>query len=277
MRFRLVHKLVSYLLVATAVATLVAPGVVPPLSLAMLAVAGVFSWFVEPEGRLGQALARLTWLFNLITLVMVAFAILQVARSFPEIDLTPFLNFVLFLLAYKLCQRRSNRDYLQLYILSFLIILAAAWQATSAAFMLGFALYVILATWTLLLFHLRREIEENYLVRHAEGASSERVTMGRVRGPGRRGTGLRHGSARWHRLPPGRHAPSDRRGGVQRSGQAGLARRALDGQPDRRVARAGSTPDRPVPTRARGPNRVAVLARNGLRHLRQRPVDSIAG
>jgi transglutaminase-like putative cysteine protease len=180
MRFRLVHKLVSYLLVATAVATLVAPGVVPPLSLAMLAVAGVFSWFVEPEGRLGQALARLTWLFNLITLVMVAFAILQVARSFPEIDLTPFLNFVLFLLAYKLCQRRSNRDYLQLYILSFLIILAAAWQATSAAFMLGFALYVILATWTLLLFHLRREIEENYLVRHAEGASSERVTMGRV-------------------------------------------------------------------------------------------------
>lgn len=180
MRFRLVHKVVSYLLVAIAVATLTTSGVVPMPSLALLAVAGILSWFVEPEDRLGQVLARLTWLFNVVTLVMFAVAVLQVARSFPEIDLTPFLNFVLFLLGYKLCQRRSNRDYLQLYILSFLIILAAAWQATSATFIVGFALYVIFATWTLLLFHLRREIEENYLVRHAEGASSERVTMGRV-------------------------------------------------------------------------------------------------
>ncbi len=180
MRFRLVHKLASYLLVITAVATLAAPGVVPSLTLALLAAAGVFSWFVEPEERLGERMARLTWLFNLATLVLFAVAVLQVVRSFPEIDLTPFLDFVLFLLTCKLCQRRSNRDYLQIYVLSFLIMLAAAWQATSAVFMVGFALYVVLATWTLLLFHLRREIEENYLVRHADGASSERVTMGRV-------------------------------------------------------------------------------------------------
>jgi len=79
-----------------------------------------------------------------------ALAVLRVARSFPDVDLSPFLNFVLFLLGYKLCQRRGNRDYLQIYILSFMVMLAAAWQAVSAVFIVGFFLYVLLATWTLI-------------------------------------------------------------------------------------------------------------------------------
>jgi len=179
-RFRLVHKLTSYLLAGIALATLWSAQIVSPWSLLAVLLAGIFSWFVEPDTRLGALLERATFLFNLATVALFALAVLQVARSFPEVDLSPFLDFVLFLLGYKLCQRRGNRDYLQIYILSFLVMLAAAWQAASAIFLVGFFLYVLLATWTLILFHLRREIEENYLVRHTGDAAGARVTVTRV-------------------------------------------------------------------------------------------------
>ena len=180
MKFRLVHKLTSYLLVATALASLATSESASWLSLAAITLAAVLSWFLEPDTRLGALFDRAVPLFNVATVALFALAVLQVARSFPEVDLSPFLDFVLFLLGYKLCQRRNNRDYLQVYILSFLVMLAAAWQATSAVFIVGFFAYVVLATWTLILFHLRREIEENYLVRHTGDAAGARVTVARV-------------------------------------------------------------------------------------------------
>ena len=180
MRFRLVHKLTSYLLAGTALATLASSGTASWWSLLALVAAAALSWYVEPETRLGTLFDRIVPLLNVATVALFALAVLQVARSFPEVDLIPFLDFVLFLLGFKLCQRRGNRDYLQIYILSFLVMLAAAWQATSAAFIVGFFLYVLLATWSLILFHLRREIEENYLVRHTGDASGARVTVTRV-------------------------------------------------------------------------------------------------
>ena len=180
MKFRLIHKLTSYLLAGTALATLASSEATSWLSVAALTAAAILSWFIEPDTRLGRLLDRAVPLLNLATVGLFALAVLQVVRSFPDVDLSPFLNFVLFLLGYKLCQRRGNRDYLQIYILSFLVMLAAAWQATSALFIVGFFLYVLLATWTLILFHLRREIEENYLVRHTGDASGARVTVTRV-------------------------------------------------------------------------------------------------
>ena len=180
MKFRLIHKLTSYLLAGTALATLASSEATSWLSVAALTAAAILSWFIEPDTRPGRLLDRAVPLLNLATVGLFALAVLQVVRSFPDVDLSPFLNFVLFLLGYKLCQRRGNRDYLQIYILSFLVMLAAAWQATSAVFIVGFFLYVLLATWTLILFHLRREIEENYLVRHTGDASGARVTVTRV-------------------------------------------------------------------------------------------------
>jgi transglutaminase-like putative cysteine protease len=179
-RFRLVHKLTSYLLAGTALATLASSESASGLSVLGLTAAAILSWFVEPETRLGRLFDRAVLLLNLATVAFFALAVLQVARSFPDVDLSPFLNFVLFLLGYKLCQRHGNRDYLQIYILSFLVMLAAAWQAVSAVFIVGFFLYVLLATWALILFHLRREIEENYLVRHTGDALGARATVTRV-------------------------------------------------------------------------------------------------
>lgn len=180
MRFRLVHKLATFLIAATALFTLATSGVLPSLTLVLATFSFALSWNADPETRIGQFFDRSATAINIVTLLFLAGAVFQVARSFPDVDLQPFLNFVLFLLALKLCQRRSNRDYLQVFVLSFLVMLAAAWLATSVVFVVGFAVYVLLATWTLVLFHLRREIEENYIVRHASESRTEQVTATRV-------------------------------------------------------------------------------------------------
>jgi len=49
-------------------------------------------------------------------------------------------------------------------------------------FVAAFAVYVVLATWALILFHLRREMEENYLVRHSAQAPSQKVGIARILG-----------------------------------------------------------------------------------------------
>lgn len=180
MRFRLVHKLATYLLAGTALFTLATSGILPVVTLLALVAAVALSWHADPDTRVGRWLDRGAAPMNVLTLIFLAGAVFQVARSFPDVDLLPFLNFVLFLLVLKLCQRRSNRDYLQIYVLSFLVMLAAAWLATSVIFVVGFGIYVVLATWTLVLFHLRREIEENYIVRHASESRAEQVTATRV-------------------------------------------------------------------------------------------------
>ena len=180
MRFRLVHKLATFLLAGTALFTLATSGSMPSLTVAAVALSFLLSWHADLETRIGAWFERAATAFNLMTLLLLAVAVFQVARSFPDVDLQPFLNFVLFLLALKLCQRRSNRDYLQVFVLSFLVMLASAWLATSVVFIVGFGVFVLLATWTLVLFHLRREIEENYIVRHASESQTEQVTATRV-------------------------------------------------------------------------------------------------
>jgi transglutaminase-like putative cysteine protease len=179
-RFRLVHKLATYCLASTALFTLAGSGSLPSLTLILVVLFCAFSWYADPETRLGYLFDRAAVAFNIVTLVLLAGAVFQVARSFPDVDLLPFLNFVIFLLVLKLWQRRGNRDYLQIYVLSFVVMLAAAWLATSVIFVVGFGFYVLLATWTLVLFHLRREIEDNYIVRHATESRAEQVTATRV-------------------------------------------------------------------------------------------------
>jgi hypothetical protein len=172
--------LASFVLAATAFLTLATSGVLSTVVLVLVVLGGALAWLADPETRVGLLLDRCAGWLTVVTLLFLAAAVFQVARSFPEVDLSPFLDFVLFLLIYKLCQRRGNRDYLQIYILSFLIMLAAAWTAISVIFVVGFSIYVVLATWTLILFHLRREIEENYIVRHASESQAEQVTATRV-------------------------------------------------------------------------------------------------
>ncbi len=180
MRFRLAHKLATFLLAATACLTLASSSILSAGTMVAVAFGFVLAWRADPESRLGAWFERAALPFNIVTLLFLGSAVFQVARSFPEVDLLPFLDFVLFLIVLKLCQRRGNRDYLQVFVLSFLLMLAAAWLAVSVVFVVGFCVFALLATWALVLFHLRREIEENYIVRHASESHAEPVTATRV-------------------------------------------------------------------------------------------------
>jgi hypothetical protein len=180
LRFQATHKLVTYLLVLSAFGTLASTdGLSLASALAFLA-AWALSWAVDPGGRAARLLERAAMPLRALLMAFSALVAWQILRRLSEPDLAPILNLILVLLAYKLFHRRSNRDYLHLYVLSFLLVLAGSALAGSFLYAAAFAVYVVLATWTLILFHLRREMEENYLVKHSAQAPSQKVGVARI-------------------------------------------------------------------------------------------------
>jgi transglutaminase-like putative cysteine protease len=179
-RFQATHKLVTYLLVLAAFATLSTTGVVGPhMALVFLSLVAI-SWRVEAGGQVAAVFDRgLPIARVLVGLVLVANTWVM-ARQLPEPDLVPVVEFVLIALAAKLCYRRNNRDDVHVFVLSFLLVLAAAALGGNVLFSLAFVAYVLAATWALVLFHLRREMEENYLVKHSAQAPSQKVGVARI-------------------------------------------------------------------------------------------------
>ncbi len=180
MRFQATHKLMSYLLVLSALGALASSDALSPLTALAFMTVGGLSWFADTGSAPARIVDRLAAALRAAVVAIFLLSAWQVWRRLPDPDLTPVLNLVMFLLTYKLFHRRANRDYLHIYILSFLIVLAAAAMAQSFLFAVAFALYVVLATWTLILFHLRREMEENYLIKHSSQAPSQKVGVNRI-------------------------------------------------------------------------------------------------
>jgi len=175
MRFSAIHKLSSYLMTLSAVA---AVALSPDLSVVttVLTLAGIgLSWFAEPA-RL--RLERYAAAWNIATVIFFFYLIADVVRGEPVI--TAGAHFLLFVLVNKLFNRRSSRDYLQAYVVSFLLLVVATTMNNGISYAVCFVGYVLFATWTLTLFHLRREMEENYLLKHSEGAQSEKVEVERI-------------------------------------------------------------------------------------------------
>lgn len=175
MRFVLVHKTASYLMVVCSLLTLFSSGEVstPVMALALAAVA--VSWFFEP-GRV--AIERFEPAWNVLTVVALGKVLFDVFTGGPL--LIGGMHFILFLAINKLFNRRTSRDYLQLYVVSFLQIIAATVLNTELAFGVLFLLYVVFSTWTLILFHLRREMEENYLLKYGDSLQGRPVQVQRV-------------------------------------------------------------------------------------------------
>jgi transglutaminase-like putative cysteine protease len=176
MRFAALHKLVSYLLVGSALLALAFSGELSPVTTVLVFAAMPVSWFLEPRpgGRWGARLWTAT------TLAVLLYTALDVfVGDTPA--LVSGVNFLLFLVVNKLFNRRQSRDYLQLYVLSFVTLVAAAALNNDLSFAPCFLMYIICATWSLIFLHLRREMEENYLLRHTEpDAQAKRVEVQRI-------------------------------------------------------------------------------------------------
>jgi transglutaminase-like putative cysteine protease len=177
MRFSAIHKIASYLMVSAAFAALALSG---ELGLGVIAVtlgAGALSFFAEPARH---AFLREKWysnLWNVATLAAFGWTIVDLLRGE---GINAGVRFLCFLLVNKLWNRRASRDYLHAYVTSFLMLVAGAALSSDLTYAGCFVAYVVFATWTLTLFHLRREMEENYLLKHSDGAQSERVEVERI-------------------------------------------------------------------------------------------------
>lgn len=180
MRFQVTHKLTTYLLVLAAVGTLASAGLVAASTVMLTLVFAALSWPVDPGTRIAAWVERIALVLRLGATAFFAVCAYEVWARLPEPDLTPVLNLVLFLVVYKLFGRAANRDYLQIYVLAFLMVLAGAAFAQNVLFAVCFIAYVVLTTWTLILLHLRREMEENYLVKHSGNAPSHKVGVARI-------------------------------------------------------------------------------------------------
>jgi transglutaminase-like putative cysteine protease len=176
MRFARIHKTSSYLMAATGFAAAYFGGEIHLLIGVIFALALVLSWFWEAPRIETETWTR--W-WNAATLAAFAYTVVDIALAGDPI-LAGF-GFLSFLQVNKLCNRRSSKDYLQMYVLSFLMLTAATTMNTELNYGAWFVLYLVFTTWTLILFHLKREMEDNYLLKHSEDASrSRKVEIDRI-------------------------------------------------------------------------------------------------
>jgi protein-glutamine gamma-glutamyltransferase len=163
-------------MVAAAFATLALSRELSPIVVALTFAASLASYFFEPSRHSWLRTRAWTNGWNVATSVMLGLSFLDVIRGDA---LGAGVRFLCVLLVNKLWNRRASRDYLQAYVVSFLMLVAGAALNNDLAYAGCFLAYVVFATWTLTLFHLRREMEENYLIKHSDDGA-ERVEVERI-------------------------------------------------------------------------------------------------
>lgn len=175
MRFAIAHKVATYLMVGFAYLALIAGGGVSPLIALGGLVGLVASWWWEPPLVRIERWSLLWTIGSIIALVYSALTAV-VSADFLEIGA----QFLIWLIVAKAFNRRAARDWQQMYLLAFLMLVAGSVLNPDLTYGLCFLGFVIASTWALTLFHLRREMEDNLLVKHAADRASERVEVRRI-------------------------------------------------------------------------------------------------
>jgi len=175
MRFAVAHKAATYLMVSCAYLAMVGSGgVAGPIALAGV-VAIAASWFWEPPLIRYE---RWSWLWTTASVFALVYSILTAVVTGDFLGVGA--QFLVWLTVAKAYNRRAARDWQQLYLLSFLMLVAGSVLNADLTYGVCFLGFVIAATWALTLFHLRREMEDNLLVKHAADRASERVEVRRI-------------------------------------------------------------------------------------------------
>jgi transglutaminase-like putative cysteine protease len=175
MRFGLAHKTATYLMVMAAFVAMVGGGGVSPL-IALLGFVGlVVSWWWEPPLVRYEKWA-LAW--TLASLVVLAYAVLSAIATGDYLGVGG--EFLIWLTVTKAFNRRTARDWQQLYLLTFLMLVAGSVLNADLNYGIAFLVFVVASTWAVTLFHLRREMEDNFLLKHADDRASERVEVRRI-------------------------------------------------------------------------------------------------
>ncbi len=176
MRFAVAHKAATYLMVAFAYLAMIAGGAVAP----MIALAGlvglVGSWWWEPPHIRFE---RWTWVWTTASVFALVYSVLTAVVTGDFLGVGA--QFLIWLVVAKAYNRRAARDWQQIYLLAFLMLVAGSVLNADLTYGVCFLGFVIAATWALTLFHLRREMEDNMLVKHAAAdGASEGVNVRRI-------------------------------------------------------------------------------------------------
>jgi hypothetical protein len=173
------HKAATYLMVGAAFIAMTSGGGVSPLAWVVGAVGLPASWFCE-RPRIEHKGWHLG--FTLASVCMLLYTGLSAIATTDV--LTSSADLLIWLVVAKACNRRASRDWLQLYLLAFLMLVSGSVLNLDLIYGVCFLTFVLAATWALALFHLRRELEEQHAVAArggtvASGASLEAALASR--------------------------------------------------------------------------------------------------
>ena len=157
MRFRLLHKIVTYVIASIGLFALTFEGGLGGLRALVMALVVIATWFAE-EPLLSTRGYRVFW----NRAVVGVFAV-QAFRAFAGASLLDLgIEYAAFLQVSRLAYRRTANEYQQVTILAFLDLIAATVLSTGLDYAVVFLGFVIVVPWMLALTHLRREMEEQY-------------------------------------------------------------------------------------------------------------------
>ena len=175
MTFQSIHKLSTYLMAGTAFAAVALSGEVRPEVGLAATVAILGSWFWEAPRVRPERWAPIWSGLGVLVFGLTFFAAYS-GGNWVQAGA----NLLVYLLVAKLFTRRTSRDYQWIHIVSFLLLVAGTTLNADLSYAVCFLGFTVFSTWALILWHLRRELEDNRLVKHRAGASSERVEVDRI-------------------------------------------------------------------------------------------------
>lgn len=176
MRFAVAHKTATYLMVGFAYLAMTTGGAISPVMALGGLVGLAISWWWEPP-RIRYERWSLAW--TIASVFALAYAVLTAVVTGDFLGVGG--QFLTWLVVAKAFNRRAARDWQQLYLLAFLMLVAGSVLNPELTYGLCFLGFVISSTWAMTLFHLRREMEDNLLVKHAAAdRASERVEVQRI-------------------------------------------------------------------------------------------------
>ncbi|CAN5844731.1 hypothetical protein BH11MYX3_BH11MYX3_13840 [soil metagenome] len=175
MRFAVAHKAATYLMVGFAYLAMTTGGALPPMLTLGGLLALIGSWWWEPP-RIRYERWAVAW--TIASLLVLIYAVLTAIVTGDFLGIGG--QFLLWLIVAKAFNRRVAKDWQQMYLLAFLMLVAGCVLNPELSYGLCFLGFVISSTWAMTLFHLRREMEDNLLVKHAADRASERVEVRRI-------------------------------------------------------------------------------------------------
>jgi transglutaminase-like putative cysteine protease len=148
-------RLVTYLLVCDGVAGLLLAGLIGAFGAALVVLAMLGSWWLERARAQGIVRAWMAW--GLVGAAAVAIAMDLVYLAATALD--GMVHLLLFLILARLFLRRSLRDLRDASFLSFFLLVATSSATFGVGFLVVFMVFLLLATWMLMLHHVAAETE----------------------------------------------------------------------------------------------------------------------